>query len=123
VRGRRRWAVKLGVGLVLVITMLALVTWVLMSLWNVLVPELFRGPTLGFWQAAGLLVLARILFGSWRGRGWHRGWRRRHFKERWQSMTPEERDRLRERLGRCGWRSPPDVTQGPASEDQEAQAK
>lgn len=35
--------------------------FVTMSLWNWLVPELFNGPTLTFWQTAGLFILSKIL--------------------------------------------------------------
>jgi hypothetical protein len=111
VRRARHWVVKLGAGLVLVAAILALLSLVVMGLWNELVPALFGGPTVGFWQAAGLLVLARILFGGYRFGGPR--WRHHRWRERWQSMTPEERERLRERLGRCGWGPAPDATQPP----------
>src|SRR2546430_11472413 len=80
-----------------------------MSLWNWLVPSLFRGPALQYWQAVGLLLLSRILFGSLRGRGgWHGHWRARMWRERWASMTPQERERFRERFQhRCGHRVEP----------------
>jgi hypothetical protein len=32
-----------------------------MSLWNWLVPFLFHGPVLNFWQTAGLFLLSKIL--------------------------------------------------------------
>lgn len=31
------------------------------ALWNWLIPELFRGPVLTFWQTAGLFLLSKIL--------------------------------------------------------------
>ena len=37
-------------------------TFVVMWLWNWLVPELFNGPVLGYWQTLGLLVLSKIIF-------------------------------------------------------------
>lgn len=37
-------------------------TLVVMLLWNALVPELFNGPVLAYWQTLGLLVLSKILF-------------------------------------------------------------
>jgi hypothetical protein len=37
-------------------------TFVVMWLWNWLVPELFNGPVLGYWQTLGLLILSKILF-------------------------------------------------------------
>ena len=72
--------------------------------WNELVPPLFHGPVIGYWQAFALLVLCRILFGGLRGwRGSHGHWRRHMWRERWESLTPEERARLRERfMERCG---------------------
>jgi hypothetical protein len=33
-----------------------------MWLWNALIPELFNGPELAYWQTLGLLVLSKILF-------------------------------------------------------------
>ena len=92
-----------------VIAVLALLGLAVMLLWNSLVPELFRGPPLQYWQALGLLLLSRILFGGLRGRsGRHGHWRQRMWRERWESMTPEERARLREQFqGRCGHRSGP----------------
>ena len=95
-----RW-VSIGVASVVGVTMLLAVLGVaVMLLWNNLVPELFHGPQLGYWQALGLLVLCRVLFGGLRGHG---HWRQRRWRERWQQMTPEERARLRERfVARCG---------------------
>lgn len=51
-------------------------TFVVMWLWNWLVPELFNGPVLGYWQTLGLLVLSKILF-SGIGGGHSRSSRRR----------------------------------------------
>ncbi|HEX4824164.1 MAG TPA: hypothetical protein VFV19_07605 [Candidatus Polarisedimenticolaceae bacterium] len=44
-------------------------------LWNWLLPPLLGWPMLGFWQALGLLVLARILFGGLRSGGGRRRYR------------------------------------------------
>ncbi len=46
---------------------------VVMHLWNWLLPPLFGWRMLGFWQALGLLLLCRILFG-----GLHHGGPGRH---------------------------------------------
>lgn len=45
----------LGIAFVLV------AVFVTMYLWNWLVPELFNGPTLSFWQTAGLFILSKLL--------------------------------------------------------------
>jgi hypothetical protein len=99
---KRYWiwkALKIAVFVALAVVVF---TFVVMSLWNWLLPPLFGWPALGFGQALGLLVLSRILFGGWRGghRGMH--WRGR-MAERWAQMTPEEREKFREGMrGRCG---------------------
>jgi hypothetical protein len=81
-----------------------------MLLWDALVPPLFHGPTLGYWQAVGLLLLSRLLFGGLRGRGGWRGHWRQRWRERWEQMSPEERARLRERIAsRCGHGGRPDA--------------
>jgi hypothetical protein len=73
----------------------------IMYLWNWLLPPLFGLRLITFWQALGLLLLCRILFGSWRGGGNERGHRRQ--VERWDRMSPEERERLRQNWrARCG---------------------
>ena len=46
--------------------------FVIMWLWNWLVPELFSGPVLTYWQTIGLLVLSKILFsGIGGGKSYH----------------------------------------------------
>ena len=101
-----RWSVKAVAMVAAVIAVLALLSLAVMLLWNSLVPALFQGPPLQYWQAFGLLLLSRILFGGLRGRGGWRGhWRQRMWRERWESMTPEERAQLREHFQmRCGQR-------------------
>lgn len=93
------WIAK-GVKILMLVTVvLGVVSFVVMSLWNWLVPTLFSGPVLGYWQALGLLVLARLLFGGLRphGRGrWGHSWH--HARGRWEHMTPEEREHLRKRF-------------------------
>ena len=77
---------------------------VTVRLWNWLLPPLFGWHMIGFWQALGLLALGRILFGGFRGfrPGPGMYWRRR-MMERWQKMTPEEREKFRQGMGsRCG---------------------
>jgi H+/Cl- antiporter ClcA len=101
VRRPLRWMVKGFAMLVLMAAILAVVGFIVMWLWNHLIPPLFHGPLLQYPQALGLLILSRLLFGGLRGRGrWHRGHR---WRQRWEQLTPEERAQLRERMGRrCG---------------------
>ena len=75
---------------------IAAMSAVVMALWNWLLPALFAGAhAIDFWQAAGLLLLCRILFGGFRG---HHGWPRRWQHARWEKMTSEERETFRNGL-------------------------
>src|SRR6476646_10014823 len=88
---RRGFWIARGVKMVLLfIVVVGVVSFVVMNLWNWLVPLLFKGPVLSYWEALGLLVLARLLFGGLRphGRGpWGHSWH--HVRGRWEQMTPE----------------------------------
>ena len=116
---RRSWKGRslrfglIGVAAVGAVAVIGLVFgFVVMSLWNWLMPALFGLPAVGFWQALGLLVLARVLFGGFRGGpSRHMRWRHR-MRERWERMTPEERERFREGLRGCGRPAPTDSVPG-----------
>ena len=80
---------------------------IVLHLWNWLLPPLFGWRQITFWQALGLLVLCRILFGGVSGRGFQRSDYRRRMAERWERMTPEEREKFRQSWrGRCGFGTP-----------------
>jgi hypothetical protein len=76
--------------------------FVVTHLWNYLMPGLFGLHAITFWQAVGLIILGRLLFGGFGPRFGGPPWRR-HMAERWAQMTPEEREKFREgmRAG-CG---------------------
>ena len=84
-----------------------------MHLWNWNLPAVFGWREITFWQALGLFALCRILFGDLGmrpGRSHVGSNFRRRIAERWDKMTPEERERARERFrGRCGPFEPPDT--------------
>ena len=56
---------KVGVGIglaVLGVGLFFLYGWLVMAMWNWLMPALFRLPTMDFWQAIGLPFLIMLLF-------------------------------------------------------------
>ena len=53
---------------------------VVMWLWNWLVPEVFNGPVLSYWQTFGLLILSKIIF-SGIGGGGSKGDKSSHFRK------------------------------------------
>jgi hypothetical protein len=86
-----------------VVGAIAAAGWVVMALWNWLIPPIVGWRALTFLQALGLLLLSRLLFGGLRPRagGWRHG--------RWRQLSPEERERLRaEMRWRCGQASAPE---------------
>ena len=92
----------------LAVSVFGLVT---MLLWNWLVPVLFNGPVISFWQALGLLVLSKLLFWgaggkghNWRSRGYQNHWKNK-FYNKFSSMTPEERENLKQKMKEkwCHW--------------------
>src|SRR5438128_2531641 len=72
-----------------------------LHLWNWLLPPLFGWRQITFWQALGMLLLCRILFGGLGLHGSGRSSFRRRMEERCEHMTPEERERFRQRFRNC----------------------
>ena len=69
---------------------------IVMLLWNALMPELFGLKEVSYQQAWGMILLAKLLFGGFRGTsgpGWN--WRHR-MMQRCERMTPEEREKFRQ---------------------------
>jgi hypothetical protein len=99
---KRHWRRALKFVLFAVVAVVVL-SGLVMSLWNWLMPAIFGSRLITFWQALGLLVLARVLFGRFGGGPGRRMHWRRRMMERWNQMTPEEREKFREGMkGRCG---------------------
>jgi hypothetical protein len=109
---KRNWierAIRFAVKIAVVGTIAVFVFgFVVMSLWNWLMPSLFRLPQISFWQALGLVVLSKILFGGFHSHTGRRTHWRRRMRDRWEHMTPEERERFREGVRR---RSGPTTTE------------
>ena len=78
----------------------ALLALIVMLLWNAVMPAVFVGSrSMDYPHALGLLVLSRILFGGFRGRG---GWHQRRHWRRWEALTPEEREQFKQNTGLSG---------------------
>ncbi len=123
---KRYWMVKGAKMLVLFAGFVLLASVALMLLWNALIPAIFDGAQITLIQALGLLILTRILVGG-RGRGFgmYRGGR---WRKRWESkmanMSPEERKKWKEEVGRhmC-WSGSDDLGDGQAAEGGPVEAK
>ena len=105
---KKFWFKKIVMILVCVTVAVLVFGFIVMSLWNnVLVLAVPAIKTISFTHALGILVLSKILFGGFHGRGGWRGgpaWREK-MKQRWDKMTPDERENFKaEWKNRCGGR-------------------
>src|SRR5260370_38385746 len=97
---KARWVRRgLKAGLIAVAAA-AVLGFVVMSLWNWLAPAVFGLHTISLWQALGILILSKILFGGFRGRPGYGGHWRRRMSDRWQQMSPWEREKFRQGIVR-----------------------
>jgi hypothetical protein len=100
---RKKWYWIAPLAIVGMLIFIAIGGEVVLQLWNWLLPPLFGFRTITFWQAVGILALSRILFGGLCGRSQYRSGFRNRMRERWEHMTPEEREKFRQGMrGRCG---------------------
>jgi len=79
-----------------------------MLLWNAIIPAITSFSAIGYWQAMGLLVLCRILFGGMRFGGAHHHSTPMHgLRERFMHMNPDERKAFRDEWkARCQTHKP-----------------
>jgi hypothetical protein len=104
---KTKWIVKgFEISLLIIIIFFGVVVGLgeaVLQLWNWLMPSLFGLHQITFWQAVGIMCLSWILFGRFiGGRSPGRHWRGR-MRERWENMTPEEREQFRQGMRhRCG---------------------
>ena len=95
------------------VAMVVGMAYVVMILWNWLIPDLFDGPTVDFYQALGLLALSKILtWGIGSGHKKHCGcgssgnrknWKSR-FQQKLENMPPEKREKFKKHFAqKCGY--------------------
>ena len=112
---KSKWMFVIVLAPLALVLFVALGGQVVMRLWNWLLPPLFGWHQVTFWQALGLLALCRILFGGFGFHGANRPGHRRRMAERWERMTPEERERFRQGMrGSCAPASPSSEPRGEA---------
>jgi hypothetical protein len=95
---KRKWIFIAPLAILAMLLVAVIGGEIVLHLWNWLLPPLFGWRQVSFWQALGLLILCRILFGGSRWRGPGRSSFRRRMAERCESRTPEERERFRRRV-------------------------
>lgn len=88
------WVAKM---IVFVLVVSAVIGYVVMLLWNWLMPDIFNLPKINYWQAIGLLLLSKIFFHGKKEHDWAK------YKSKapktdamGKQLAPEERERLKE---------------------------
>ena len=90
---------------------LSLISFVVMQLWNNLLPAILHAGVITFWQAMGIFILCKILFGFGKGgrAGWGGGgsapWMRKRMEDRFKNMSPEEKEKFKSKMQdrMCNW--------------------
>ncbi len=99
---KKKWIFLAPLGILALLLFIAIGGEVVLQLWNWLLPPILGWRQITFWQALGMLALCRILFGGFGSHGFS------HSKR----MTPEERQRFRQRMKeRCGFGPPTNESQ------------
>lgn len=88
---------------------LSLISFVVMQLWNSILPGVLHVTTINFWQAMGIFILCKILFGFGKGGRMGRGgpnWMRGRMQDRFKNMSEQDREAFKEKMSRrmrdCG---------------------
>lgn len=87
-----------------VLAMFFLIAAIVMLLWNAILPDVTGVKSINFWQASGILLLSKILFGGFKGgKQKFRNWKERSCSSNPEDFTEEEREvfkqKLKERFG------------------------
>lgn len=76
------------------------ISFVVMWLWNALLPDIFGLKIITFWQAMGLLILSKIFFGGFGFRGRPNGkpgFINGRFKEKFMNLSEDEKLAFKEK--------------------------
>ena len=88
------------------LSIVALLALAVMALWNWLIPAIFAGgPVITYWQALGLMVLAKILFGGLKpphrhppfASSYKDDWKQK-LRDKWNCMDPEKKEKIRNHM-------------------------
>jgi hypothetical protein len=96
---------KIALVIVIAIAAVFLFSFIVMMLWNAILPKVTNAGELNIWQAMGLLLLAKILFSGFHRHHHDRPPWARHLRKKWRHMTPEEKEQFKAALKeRCRWK-------------------
>lgn len=101
-RFRNNGKKKFGFIFLAIIALIFLLVWLVQWLWNLLLPEIIGVKSITYWQAFGILVLSKILFGGFKFNKHNRKFDfrnpsfRENMRERMSNLSDEDKERFRE---------------------------
>lgn len=117
---KKFWIKKVLMFIAFFIAAALLTGFVVMGLWNAILPAVLGFKAITFIQALGILLLSKILFGGFRGGYQGKGgqqWKMK-MQEKMGAMTPEEKENFKtEWKKRCGGRWKIHCEETPAATD------
>lgn len=75
----------------LIVTMIFLLPVVVMFLWNSILPDVINVKEINYWQALGIFILSKILFGGFKSRG-----KKHHKCDKFMEMDNDEKSIFKE---------------------------
>lgn len=81
-----------------------LLPYIVMLLWNGILPEVIGVKAITYWQAVGIFILSKLLFGGFKfGKHHHNHKMKEHLREKFMNMNQEEREAFKQKWReRCG---------------------
>ena len=93
----RRRKLKMFLAIPFMITLMFGLSTVVMLLWNAILPDIIGVKQVDYWQAFGLLILSKILFGGLgSGNRFQSRRKKMSMRKKMANMSEEERMRFRE---------------------------
>lgn len=90
---------KRGLGALIFVAVFAAIVAIVMLLWNCLIPNIIGWSAVNYWQAAGLVLLCRLLLGSF-GKFMPMSQRLlAHKAKKWEHFDPQKMMRFHEKMG------------------------
>ncbi len=106
---KKKWMKKIPLVIGAVALGAAAFSGVVMLLWNATLTPVLHISAISIWQAAGILLLSKILFSGFRGRRGMGGYHKRKMMQmKWQTLTDEQKQQFQGRMhGCCGYNTAP----------------
>lgn len=98
------WPLKVLFFTLMAAIFLFAITGIVFLLWNAILPKVTPVKEITYWQAMGILLLSKILFGSMKfGKHHKQHGPSESFRGKWKSMSEEQRAEFKKRWKeRCG---------------------